>query len=245
MIKEALLYAYEKHQGDLRKNTKIPYIVHPLDVASILLKERNNSNISDELIVAGLLHDVFEDTDTSLDEIEEKFGNKVMILVKAASEPEKHKVESKEEKKQSWKARKTHTIESIKKETKEAKLLSCADKLSNLRDMINDIFIDDKNFWKRFNASKEEIKWYYQSMLKSYSSEISIEDSTTFKLFENAVISLFEKEPNLKTFYCEKCNKEYTEDEIDWIPNSQDGFLEDWIAICPKKHETTVHKEDA
>lgn len=244
MIKEALLYAYEKHQGGLRKNTKIPYIVHPLDVASILLKERNNSNISDELIVAGLLHDVFEDTNTSLDEIEEKFGNKVMTLVKAASEPEKFNGESKEEKKKSWQSRKTHTIESIKKETRDAKLLSCADKLSNLRDMINDIFIDDKNFWKRFNASKEEIKWYYQSMLKSYSSEISIEDSTTFKLFEKAMVSLFGKQLNLKTFYCEKCDKEYTEDEMELIPIFENGFLEEWLAVCPKKHETTVHKEE-
>ncbi|MCX6708964.1 MAG: HD domain-containing protein [Candidatus Woesearchaeota archaeon] len=191
IIRKALLYAYEKHINCKRKGSKIPYIVHPIDVASALLKERANSEVSDDLIVAGLLHDVFEDTETSLKEIENEFGKKVMILVKSVSEPKEHKGESESEKRKSWKKRKTHTIKFIKKANREVKLLSCADKLSNLRDMINDDFVDGKTLWDKFNASPEKIKWYYQSMFRAYRSGTSIKDTAIFKMFAREVKTFF------------------------------------------------------
>jgi (p)ppGpp synthase/HD superfamily hydrolase len=246
MITKAFLYAYEKHKKDKRKGTNIPYIVHPIDVASTLLKERNNSNVSDELIVAGLLHDVFEDTGASLKDIEEEFGKKVMILVKASSEPEEYKGESKDEKRKSWVDRKTHTIESIKKANRDAKLLSCADKLSNLRDIVNDKFVYGKKIWKRFNASPEEIKWYYQSMVKAYSSGTSIKDTTTFKIFAREVKTFFGEDTmrKQKKIFCEKCKKEYTQNQCMMVPICVDGFLEEWGIICPKNHKFEVDKED-
>ncbi|MDP6641767.1 MAG: HD domain-containing protein [Candidatus Nanoarchaeia archaeon] len=199
IIPKALFYAYEKHKKDKRKGTTIPYIVHPVDVASILIKERNHSKVSDELIAAGLLHDVVEDTETSFKDIEKEFGKKVMILVKAASEPEKHKVESEKEKRKSWKGRKEHTIELIKKEKRDAKLLSCADKLANIRDMINDKFTgNEKEFWKRFNTSPEETKWYYQIMCKAYRFGDNIKDTNTFKMFAREVKTLTGEKPMKK-----------------------------------------------
>jgi len=197
MIPKAFLYAYEKHKNCPRKGTKIPYIVHPVDVASILLKERNNSDVSDELIVAGLLHDIIEDTETSLDEIENEFGNEVMLLVKAVSEPEEFKGQSEDEKKENWKERKSRTIEDIKKADRDVKLISCADKLSNIRDIINDHFIYGEKVWERFNGSSDEIKWYYQSMVEAYESGTSIQDTTTFKIFAREVKMFFNnKEKN-------------------------------------------------
>ncbi len=195
IIQKAFIYAYEKHINGQRKRTTIPYIVHPIDVASILLKERNKSKVSDELIVAGLLHDVFEDTGTSLDDINKEFGEEVMLLVKAASEPEEYKGESESEKKTSWKERKYHTIEFIKKANRDAKLLSCADKLSNLRDISNDYFVDGDKLWERFHAPYEEIKWYYQSMVEAYRCENSIEDTTAFKIFAREVKAFFSEKP--------------------------------------------------
>ena len=194
IIQKAFLYAYEKHLNGKRKGTTIPYIVHPMDVASILLKERNNSTVSDELVAAGFLHDVFEDTETSLKEIEDKFGKEVRDLVKAASEPEEYKGEVNNEKPKSWKERKSHTIEFIQNANRDAKLLSCADKLSNLRDMMNDHFIYGAEFWNRFNASQEDIKWYYQSMVKAYNSKISINDTNLLKIFTKEVEMFFKED---------------------------------------------------
>jgi (p)ppGpp synthase/HD superfamily hydrolase len=59
IISKALQFSYKAHKGTFRKGTKIPYIVHPLDVASILMK----NNAPEHVIIAGLLHDVVEDED--------------------------------------------------------------------------------------------------------------------------------------------------------------------------------------
>ena len=75
-VEKAYLLAKEKHGGQLRKSGE-PYIIHPLRVAIILAQ----LEMDKESIIAGILHDVVEDTDTSLDDIREEFGNDVALLV--------------------------------------------------------------------------------------------------------------------------------------------------------------------
>ncbi len=75
-IEEAYHFAYEKHKGQFRKN-KEPFITHPLEVAIILTTVYADSTA----IKAGLLHDVLEETDTTREEVEEKFGPEVAKLV--------------------------------------------------------------------------------------------------------------------------------------------------------------------
>ena len=83
-IARAVQFAMEAHKEEFRKGTKIPYIVHPLDVLSILLK----NGAGEDLAIAGLLHDITEDTDYTLQDIRTRFGDAVAILVEGASEPE-------------------------------------------------------------------------------------------------------------------------------------------------------------
>lgn len=80
LIKEAAIFADKKHAGQLRKSGE-PYIIHPIATASFLI----DWNMDIETIVAGLLHDVVEDTNTTLDEIERTFSKNVAILVKYVS----------------------------------------------------------------------------------------------------------------------------------------------------------------
>ncbi len=75
-IEEAYKYAEQKHKGQYRK-TGEAYIIHPLHVAYIL----TSINADKETIIAGLLHDVLEDTETTKQEVEEKFGETVAHLV--------------------------------------------------------------------------------------------------------------------------------------------------------------------
>ena len=75
-IKSAYLFAEERHRGQKRK-TNEEYIIHPLNVAIILTEIKADA----ETIIAGLLHDVLEDTNTTKVEIEEKFGPTVLKLV--------------------------------------------------------------------------------------------------------------------------------------------------------------------
>ncbi len=76
LIKRAFDYAKSKHEGQFRKSGD-PYIVHPRDVAITLAEYRVDPNT----IVAGLLHDIIEDTDTSYDEIKNLFGEEVADIV--------------------------------------------------------------------------------------------------------------------------------------------------------------------
>ena len=85
MIDLAIEVAAKAHQNQVRKGTDIPYITHPLAVGIILAK----AGCSDEVIVAGILHDTLEDTPLTLDCIQETFGPRVASIVKGASEPDR------------------------------------------------------------------------------------------------------------------------------------------------------------
>jgi (p)ppGpp synthase/HD superfamily hydrolase len=80
MILKAIKFATEKHEGQTRKVSGEPYIVHPIMVSYILAKYKQSKNI-EELICAALLHDTLEDTDTTFDEIVNEFTPLVASLV--------------------------------------------------------------------------------------------------------------------------------------------------------------------
>jgi (p)ppGpp synthase/HD superfamily hydrolase len=181
----AFTYAHEAHLGQTRKGTTIPYLVHPLDVANVL----SNISAPAHVVIAGLLHDVIEDGGKSLSEVKELFGEDIAALVDGATEPEKLR---KRDGKTSWKQRKTHTIERIREASYELKLLSLADKLSNLRDMVNEYNETGDTFWSKFNAPKQEQAWYYRSMLESYSNNNEITKTAAYAEFKNKVEYLFE-----------------------------------------------------
>ena len=78
MLDRAIEFATQAHKGQFRKYTGEPYINHPLAVMEIV---RGVPGHTEEMLVAAVLHDVVEDTDVSLMEIQEEFGNVVSDLV--------------------------------------------------------------------------------------------------------------------------------------------------------------------
>lgn len=78
MLDRAIEFATRAHKGQYRKYTHDPYITHPLAVMEIV---RGVPGHTEEMLVAAVLHDVVEDTDVSLMQIEEEFGNVVSDLV--------------------------------------------------------------------------------------------------------------------------------------------------------------------
>jgi hypothetical protein len=155
IIQQAINYATEKHAWQKRKGTEIPYITHPLKVMEILEKNGCSNNV----IIAGVLHDTLEDTNAKPEEIEELFGSDVLAIVRSETE----------DKTKSWKERKSHTIEHLKSASLEVKLVCCADKLANLRDMSLDFSKIGNKLWERFNApnGKADIAWYYTEVKKT------------------------------------------------------------------------------
>ena len=149
-IQKAITYATLKHEGQKRKGTNIPYIVHPMEVMQILTELQ----CTESVIVAGILHDTLEDTDATPEEIKKLFGADVLSIVQNESE----------DKSKTWKERKAATIEHLKNADSKTKLVCFADKLSNVRSMYRDKLEVGAELWKRFNADKDSIKWYYRGV---------------------------------------------------------------------------------
>ena len=186
-LADAFAFAVGAHNNATRKSGTL-YISHPMDVASILLKE----NAPLELVMAGLLHDVVEDTDVDIETISSKYGQQVADYVNAVTEPEELRQPASGNKAHTWKQRKEHTISVIKSADREIKLLSCADKLANIRDLISELSIDGECFWDKFNAPKKEQEWYYRSMLEAFATgPQTIAETRVYRELKECVEELF------------------------------------------------------
>jgi (p)ppGpp synthase/HD superfamily hydrolase len=181
-IHNAIIFAVRKHEGQKRKGTDIPYIVHPFEVMQILTE----NGCDKEVVIAGILHDTLEDTQTTPDEIKSEFGKAVLEIVQSESE----------DKSKSWKERKQAAILHMYSASFESKLVCCADKLSNLRSIYADLKTIGEKVWERFNAKKGLIQWYYEEILKSF-SEIS--DFNMYGELETLTKDVFNREgPGIK-----------------------------------------------
>jgi (p)ppGpp synthase/HD superfamily hydrolase len=160
-LHNAIVFAARKHNGQLRKGTDIPYIAHLMEVMQILIE----NNCREEVIIAGILHDTLEDTETTPDEIRKLFGKTVLSIIQSETE----------DKSLSWLERKSITINHLSSANIETKLVCCADKLSNIRSIYADLKTIGDKVWERFNASKEKIQWYYESIVSAL-SDISESD---------------------------------------------------------------------
>ena len=77
LVQKAKDFATLAHEGQVRKYTGVPYVVHPIEVMEIVRTVKHD----DTMLAAALLHDVVEDTDCTLDDIRAEFGEDVASLV--------------------------------------------------------------------------------------------------------------------------------------------------------------------
>jgi len=147
----AIQFAVDAHAGQFRKGTAIPYVFHAVGVAQILAA----AGCAEEVVVAGLLHDTVEDTSVTLGEIRTVFGDEVARLVEGVSEPDKS---------DAWENRKQHTIDGLATAPTEVLLVTCADKLDNIRAIEHDLERVGASVWSRFSRPKAQQRWYYASV---------------------------------------------------------------------------------
>ncbi|MDQ0255182.1 (p)ppGpp synthase/HD superfamily hydrolase [Evansella vedderi] len=162
LIHEAVVFATEAHEGQTRKTSKVAYISHPLTAALYAQRYLLDTSFTEEeqtnIVAAIILHDVWEDTDVTLDAIEEKFGSAIAKLVKGASEEDKSKT---------WLERKTATIKKTTGAPLDLKYIICADKVHNLVSMVEAQELIGEEMWKSFKERKETQQWYYTNMYKA------------------------------------------------------------------------------
>lgn len=143
---EAAFVASEAHKNQLRKGRGAPYIYHPLTVSLILSGVTKNKNV----IIAGILHDVVEDTLINLENIESNFGKKVAQYVAESSEDDKSL---------SWKERKEVYLKKLKNISHEGALVKSADMLQNLYELELKLVKYGTTYFNNFNApAKEKIE---------------------------------------------------------------------------------------
>ncbi|MCD6148700.1 HD domain-containing protein [bacterium] len=160
-IQKAINLAGVLHYRQKRKGDGLPYITHPYSVAFILSDYTNDENI----IVAGLLHDVLEDVPGySETDMEKDFGKKIAKIVKQVSEEKTLK--SKGEKKKTWRMRKSNYLEGLRSASREALMVCAADKIHNLNSFIEAYKEQGERIAKKFNASIKEKLWFYGEVLK-------------------------------------------------------------------------------
>ena len=126
LLIEAISFAAEKHRNQRRKDASAsPYINHPIALADVLANEGRVTDI--DVLCAAVLHDTIEDTETTVAELENRFGPRIASIV----------VEVTDDKSLPKQVRKQLQIEHAASASREAKLVKLADKICNLRDILN------------------------------------------------------------------------------------------------------------
>ncbi|MGN6255651.1 MAG: HD domain-containing protein [Solirubrobacterales bacterium] len=119
LVRAALEKARVAHEGQVRNGSGgMPYVEHPVRMAALL----DEHGYREEVLAAALLHDVVEDSDTSLDELREEFGGEVAGLVGALTDDESIA---------SYRERKAEHRERVAAADGEAMAIYAADKLTN------------------------------------------------------------------------------------------------------------------
>jgi len=158
VLDHAIRFAAEAHSGMTRKGTDVPYILHPMETAAIV----GTMTADREILAAAVLHDVVEDTGHTIQEIREKFGDRVAGLVASESEDKRENLPAKD----TWRIRKEETIAHLRLTRDPAvKMITLGDKLSNIRAISRDYAAIGDRLWARFNQKdKAEQGWYYVSI---------------------------------------------------------------------------------
>jgi (p)ppGpp synthase/HD superfamily hydrolase len=150
-ITDAIIFAANAHQEQSKKGTDIPYIFHPLNVGRILAE----NDCLEAVVIAGLLHDVLEDTEATAKDIQATFGEKVLKYVLAVTQ---------EKTREAWQNRKKKYIDRAKSCSLRVLQIICADKYDNICQIADDMEKVGSAVWKRFDASMVQIHWYYYSI---------------------------------------------------------------------------------
>ena len=151
LFDRAAKFAIDAHRGAERKGKGYPFILHPMEAAAIVASISNDP----ELLAAAILHDTVEDTDVSLEQIRQEFGDRVMTLVFNETSHLPHNAP--------WRVRKKAQADHIASAPRDSKIVAIGDKLSNLRTIVTDYRQIGDALWQRFRApkGKDDILWYY------------------------------------------------------------------------------------
>ena len=179
---DAVRFATEAHAGMMRKRGNTPYILHPMEVATIAATLTEDEDV----LCAAMLHDVVEDTPHSLEELEQAFGARVRALVATETENKRPDVPAAE----SWLIRKQESIAELRASADQAVLiLWLSDKLANMRSFARLHEREGDAMWQAFNQSDPALQaWYYREVAQATSS---LADTRAWREFTHLLSTVF------------------------------------------------------
>jgi guanosine-3',5'-bis(diphosphate) 3'-pyrophosphohydrolase len=161
LLFKALAFSAEKHTKQRRKDIdKTPYINHPISLANILAQRWV---IDENVLCAAILHDTIEDTETTVEELQEHFGEKITSIV----------LEVTDDKSLEKSVRKQKQVEHAASISHEAKLVKLADKIANITDIINTPPVDwssdrKKEYFDWAKAVVDNLRGAHQGLEKDF-----------------------------------------------------------------------------
>lgn len=226
VVERAIRFAAACHSGASRKGTDQPYILHPVATVAAL----DGMDADFDLLAAGALHDVLEDTQATLLDVYEQFGVDVAALVNAHTE----------DKRRVWYQRKLQAIAQATDAGLREKKLILADKLANLHSMYNDRRKVGDKLWQRFNAPKAMQAWYYGRLLAALAPmKGHTETANAYQEMNGLVKDLFvnyamdEGEQHLYQMGADGSRTVLTKGDPQWVPMRED--MPQQVRALPRK----------
>jgi len=183
-LNEAIAFAAQCHAGQMRKMANTPYILHPMEVAAIV----GTMTDSEDVMIAGLLHDTVEDCGTDPRLIRETFGPRVAALVQSETEDKLSSRPAAE----TWQQRKEESLLLFQyTKDRDVKILWLADKLSNIRSFYREYQKRGDAMWQCLNQKDPAMQGWYYKTIASYLSELS--DTAAYREYISLVEELFGK----------------------------------------------------
>ena len=185
LVSEAIAFSIAAHDGMRRRKSQVPYVLHPMEVGVIV----GTMTDDQEVIAAGVLHDVVEDAGITIEQIGEKFGARVRELVASETENKREDLPPED----TWRIRKEETLEKLRPtDDIDVLRLWIGDKLSNIRAIYRDFLVEGDAVWNKFHQSDARVQaWYYRSILK-YTDRLS--DTLAWVEYKMIVEKLFGSE---------------------------------------------------
>jgi myo-inositol-1(or 4)-monophosphatase len=182
LLDRAIVFAVKAHHNTERRGKGFPYIVHPMEAMEIV----STITSDQELLAAAALHDTIEDTDVTVEQLREMFGERIAELVYAESDQFSEGVSEED----SWHERKQAAIDRLAAASHDAKIVAMGDKLSNMRAIWRDYQIKGDELWKIFHVTdKASHEWHYRGLAASL-KELS--DTFAYKEFMRLINEVFE-----------------------------------------------------
>ena len=185
LLDRAILFAVKAHHNTERRGKGFPYIVHPLEAMAIVATITPDQ----ELLAAAALHDVIEDTEVTVDELREMFGERIAHLVHAESDQLNGELFDGQNEEETWHDRKQAAIDRLAAAPHDAKIVAMGDKLSNMRAIARDYKEKGDALWSIFHVKdKASHEWHYRGLAASL-SELS--DTFAYQEFVQLINEVF------------------------------------------------------